>query len=107
MYQVTLGLQSRLEDENIDVTYSDMITECTNIPKVFQDLIPETELEVICEDIINFSSATSEDVKGNGEPRKSIELIAWLMNKNHMDAQYYRVDFVRHIINEYTKEAKV
>ncbi len=104
MKQVTLGLQSKLEDDEINVTYSDIINECTDIPEAFQDLIPESELKIICEDVISFSSDTSSDKKG--EPKKAIELVAWLMCKGHLEAQHYRVDFVRTIIEEYVKETK-
>jgi len=31
-------------------------------------------------------------------------LIAWLMNKGHLDAQYYRLDFVRVIVDEMVVE---
>ncbi len=104
MKQVTLGLQSRLEDEEISVTYSDIISECTDIPEAFQELIPESELEIICADVISFSS--DKQTSSKGESKKAIELIAWLMNRGHLEAQHYRVDFVRVIIEEYVKETK-
>ncbi len=103
MKQVTLYLQSQLEDDNIEVNYGEMIKACTDIPDAFMQMIPEEELEVICADIIEFSTDKSD---GKGKPKKAIELIAWLLNKGHATPQEYRVDFVRVIINEYIEENK-
>ena len=103
MYQVTLGLQYKLEDENISVSSLQMIEECTDITKEFYSFIPDESLQTICEDIIEFSSYKSPN---RGKPKAAMSLIAWLMNRGHIEAQHYRVDFVRAIINEYVDEAK-
>lgn len=98
---LTLGIQCRLEDENIDVTYLDIINECTNIPDNILEFIPQDQLDIICDDIISFSSSD----ENKGEAKTAISLVAWLMNHGHFDAQYYRVDFVRQIIKEMNFEA--
>ncbi len=102
MQMVTLGLQAKLEDDNIEVTYLDLINECTNIPNEILEFIPDDQLDSICEDIINYSS----DKKKSGGTKKAIELIAWFMNNSHMDAQYYRLDFVRILIDDMIETAK-
>ena len=99
---LTLRIQCKLEDENIEVTYLDIISECTNIPDNILEFIPQDQLDVICEDIISFSSSPNN----NGTPQTAISLVAWLMNHGHIDAQNYRVDFVRHIVNEMNNEAE-
>ncbi len=104
MQQVTLSLQSKLEDESIEVNYLELIRGCTNIPDAFIEIIPQEEINIICEDIIEFSSDKTST--SGGKPKKAIELIAWLLNKGHASPQDYRVDFVRVIIDEYIKEAK-
>ena len=59
---LTLGIQCRLEDENIDVTYLDIINECTNIPDNILEFIPQDQLDIICDDIISFSSEDANTV---------------------------------------------
>ena len=99
---LTLGLQHRIEDTAIEVTYLDIIKECTTIPESLFEFIPKAELDIICTDIIEFSKP--KNIKPKGKTKTTIQLIAWLMNKGHMDAQYYRLDFVEIIIAEMVED---
>ena len=102
---VTLELQCKLEDENIEVTYLDIIKSCTNIPEELLEFIPQDQLDIICDDIIKFSTST-EKIPKSSKSTSAIGLVAWLMNKGHMNAQHYRMDFVRVIISEMSNEAE-
>ena len=98
MRMPTLMLQHKLETNEANAW--DMLEVCTNMPKEFIHIIPETELNAICEDIVEFSK---DKVAVKGENKKAIEIIAWLMNRGHLGATDYRIDFVRIIIEEMVK----
>ena len=100
MRMPTLELLARMEDEDIDVSYLEILSSCTNIPKDIINFIPNNQLNVLCDDIIEYS----KDDNKTKEKKKTIELIAWLINKGHTYAQYYRIDFSRVIINKMIKE---
>jgi hypothetical protein len=67
MKKITLGLQSRIEDENIAVTYRDLVEACTNMEKEDIDGMDPDQFESLYTDISDFTY-TSE--KGDGEPKK-------------------------------------
>ena len=102
MQMVTLGLQSRLEDDSIEVTFKELINECTNIPDEVLDFIPQEQTDTLCDDIMKYSSSD----KQGGDKKRAIELIAWFMNQGHMDAQFYRMDFVRVLIDDMVNTMK-
>ncbi len=101
MYKHTLLLLSKIEDENIFVSYSYAVDECTNMEEPDMDILNDAQFEEIYESILEFSKP--DEPADNDSNIKAIEVIASLMNRGHMDAQYYRTDFVEVIIGEYMR----
>jgi|LGVF01.2.fsa_nt_gb hypothetical protein len=100
MQMLPLFLLAKMEDESVEVSFFEIIEHCTNIPKEMIAIIPDDQLNTICDNIIEYSN----DEDKTGDKKKVISLIAWFMNKGHFDAQYYRVDFVRALIKEMVAE---
>lgn len=63
MKKLTLGLQSDIEDENIDVTYRDVVEVCTTMGKEAVDSLHLDQFENIYADVTAFTydSDQSED----------------------------------------------
>jgi hypothetical protein len=67
MKKLTLGMQSRIEDENIMVTYADVIGACTDMTQEDIDGLHQDQFEALYSDINEFTyTAQKED----GEPKK-------------------------------------
>ena len=64
---LTLGLQARIEDENTEVTFRDIVEGCTNMPNDVIDTLHLDQFKAIYDDIIAFTYIEPE---GGGEPKK-------------------------------------
>ncbi len=67
MQKLTLGLQAKIEDENIPVTYRDILEGCTDMKSEDIEALHSDQFDVIYADVIAFSY--SDDSKG-GESKK-------------------------------------
>lgn len=102
MYKPTLLLLSKIEDENVCVTYRDAVEQCTNMTENAMDELSDAQFEDVYEHILSFSKPAD-----GGEDKndlRAVEIIAALMNRGHMDAPLYRVDFVEVIFGEYGRK---
>ena len=95
----TLLFKSKLEDENHNVTYSEIIKDCTNIDESILSILPQEEIEKICEDVMSVGMDGHDTTQGEG--KSAVELIAILLNRGHASPQDYRLDFARIIFEEY------
>ncbi len=67
MQKLTLGMQSRIEDENISVTYRDVLEVCTDMSAEDIEALHIDQFEGIYTDITLF---TYDADKGDGEEPK-------------------------------------
>ena len=102
----TLMLQTKIEDEQIEVTSLDLLLDCTSAPFEILEQLTEENFKIIY-DLVLDMSYNRKQTKVKGDSKKAIELTAWLMNQGHMNAIHYRMDFVEIIINEMIKEREV
>ena len=68
MHKLTLWLQARIEDENILVTYADVVRDCTDMSDEEIDGLYIDQFEALYGDIIAFTYDT--DKKAGNEPKK-------------------------------------
>ena len=101
MNSPTLLFKSRLEDENWNINYQDILNECTDIDENIQQIIPQEEIEKICTEAITMGTDTENEANGKGI--SAIEIIAMLLNRGHKEPQYYRTDFVKVVFDEYLR----
>lgn len=67
MQKLTLGLQLKIEDENIPVTYRDILEGCTDMKSKDIDALHVDQFDEVYSDVIAFSYESNE--KG-GETKK-------------------------------------
>jgi hypothetical protein len=95
----TLLFKSQLEDTNQNITYSEILRECTNIDESVQNMLPPEEIEKICEDAMTVGMDTDAP---KGEGKSAAQLIAILLNRGHTNPGAYRLDFAKIIFEEYS-----
>ena len=95
----TLLFKTKLEDESHNTSYSEIIKECTNIDASILSILPQEEIEKICEDVMTVGMDGHDNTGGEG--KRAVELIAILLNRGHTSPQDYRLDFARIIFEEY------
>lgn len=69
MKKFTLLLQSQIEDESINVTFSDVLLACTSMTKEEIQNLDVSQAEAIYTDIAAFTYSKDDDQEG-GEPKK-------------------------------------
>ena len=104
MKKFTLLMLSHIEDENIYVSFRNAVEQCTDISEVDMDGLSDDQFRDIYEHISEFSKP--DDVSESEEELKALDVIAILMNRGHMDAQYYRIDFVEVVVKHLTGTVK-
>jgi len=67
MRKLTLGLQADIEDENITVTYVDVLKNSTTMEESDLRALDSEQLDAIYADIVDFTYTKSS---GDGEPKK-------------------------------------
>ena len=68
MRKLTLGLQARIEDENILVTYTDVVRNCTDMSDEDIDGLYVDQFEALYSDIMAFTYDMPK--KADNEPKK-------------------------------------
>ena len=96
MWAPTLLLTSQIEDDNYNITFLDILTECTDLPKPLAEAMAFEEIEELCKDAIGIGRGEE-----GGKPIKAIDIIAILLNRGHVEPQKYRMDFVQNIFKQY------
>jgi len=103
MWAPTLLFKAKLEDKNYNMTYLDILKECTDIPAPIMDILPPEEMEKICEDAMMIGV---DEERGGGSGKRASELIAMLLDRGHQDPGAYRIDFARIVFEEYDHGSK-
>ena len=70
MKKFTLGLQSRIEDPDVDVTIVEVLEACTDMGHEDIMGLDGDQLEAIYVDVRDFSYSSKES--GDGEPKKPL-----------------------------------
>jgi hypothetical protein len=70
MFKFTLGLQSRLEDENISVSYLDILQDATDMTDEDISGLRMDQIEILYKDISDFTYEESGDNKHSGSKKK-------------------------------------
>ena len=68
MKKFTLGLQADIEDENIVVTYKDVVSVCTDMTEDNVRNLDDDQMQAIFNDLRDFTYDTEKS--GDGEPKK-------------------------------------
>ena len=68
MKKFTLGLQAKIEDENISVSYKEVMESCTSMNESEIMALDNDQLESIFVDIQAFTY--TKKAEGDGEPKK-------------------------------------
>ena len=70
MMMVTLGLQAKIEDDNIDVTQKEVLLECTDLTEEEVEGLHIDQYLAIYNDIIDLSSEGVDSSRQGGDPKK-------------------------------------
>lgn len=110
MRPMKIGLMAKIEDENIFVSQIDVLIDCTTLgmeeiqvlhtdvlTKLYNDVADLTDSEA---KKLKIEHAKTDNKKTNRTQTKMIDLIASLMNRGHLDAQNYRIDFANAVIKD-------
>lgn len=101
LQKYTLLLLTKIEDDLVDVSFRDVLEQCTDMGEVDMLDLNDEQFEEIYALVSKFSEP-DEKVE-SVTPLRAIELVALLMNKGHMDAQYYRLDFAEVVVKEMSR----
>lgn len=70
MYRITLGLQSRIEDENIEVLQMDVLKDCTDLDDAAIASLRGDQFEALYRDVMAFNYEEAGETEGRGDAKK-------------------------------------
>jgi len=105
---LTLKQLVDIENKHLEVTIKEVVQSCTDMKDYDIAKLSKEQIKNIYNIIIKMTEAVNGKSKQKSKKsnKTTLHLIAWLMNKGHKDAQFYRLDFATTVINEMIEDSK-